>query len=75
MSESAVDEGGRVCQRVWLTKEAVCVRECGRRRRPCVQRVWYTKEAACVRECGRRRRPCVSESVVDEGGPVCQRAW
>ena len=36
MSESVVDEGGRVCQRVWLTKEAVCVRECGTRKRPCV---------------------------------------
>ena len=52
MSESVVHEGGRVCQRVWLTTEAVHVRECGRRRRPCVsesvvdeggrvcQRVW-----------------------------------
>ena len=63
MSESVVHEGGPVCQRAWQTKEAVCVRECGRRRRPCVsqsvvdeggracQRVWYTKEAMCVREC------------------------
>ena len=36
MLESVVDEGGHVCQRVWYTKEAACVRECGRRRRPCV---------------------------------------